>query len=77
MPCSLINIYQCFGEICFIQLNLTLKMEAAGDTEMLVNIYRSTRRNILQDSNLKSHSCHNLKSHEIWIMCSEEVTNPA
>jgi hypothetical protein len=65
MPCSLIDVYQRFGEICFIQLNLTLKMGAAGDTKMLVNIYLSTQCNTLEDSKLNSHGCHNLKSHEM------------
>jgi hypothetical protein len=66
MPCSLIDVYQRFGEICFLHLNLNLKMEAAGDAEILVNIYSNTRRNILEDTNLHSHGCHNLKSHEMW-----------
>jgi hypothetical protein len=55
MPCSLV--------VC--SLAITLMMEAASTSEMLVNFYQTTRNYNPEDSHL--HTCHheNLKSHKI------------
>jgi hypothetical protein len=50
-----------------------LKMEAVGSSEMLVHIYQTTERHMLEDSNLHIRRRENLKSHtpkEIVIVMS-------
>jgi hypothetical protein len=43
---------------------IALMMEAAGTSETSVNFYKTTRRNIPEDSHLHTRRCENLKSHQ-------------
>jgi hypothetical protein len=45
-----------------------IMVEAAGASETLVNIYRSTRRNIPEDSHLHTRYRENFKSYEIFTL---------
>jgi hypothetical protein len=42
---------------------ITLIMEAAKSSEMLVNFYQTTRRYKPEDSHLRTHRLENLKSY--------------
>jgi hypothetical protein len=55
MPCSLINIYQCFQRMI------------AGVSEVLINIYQTTQWHILKYRIPHSHRCENNKSHNFLI----------
>jgi hypothetical protein len=49
----LVYIYQRLGDICCLCLQIgTMKMEAGGSSEILVNIYQTARRHILEEVNL-------------------------
>jgi hypothetical protein len=53
----------------------TLKIKAAGFSEMLVTFYQTRWRHIPEDSNIHIHCSMNLTFHEIWTFhefkCSE------
>jgi hypothetical protein len=41
-------------------------MEAVSTSETSVNFYQTTRRNILQDSHIRTRRRENLKSHVVY-----------
>jgi hypothetical protein len=61
-PCSLVQIDRRFRDAS--SNIITLMMEAASTSETSVNFYRTTRRNIPEDSNLHTRCRENLKSHQ-------------
>jgi hypothetical protein len=58
--CSLVDTDQCFKGTCCIHLH-SLKKEAAGSSEMLVNIYHTTRATFHKPIIFRGHSSENLK----------------
>jgi hypothetical protein len=46
---------------------IALMMAAVSISEMLVNFYETTRRNIPEDSHLHSRRRENLKSHQLYL----------
>jgi hypothetical protein len=61
-PCSLIETD--ISEVLTASI-ITLMMEAVSTSEMSVNFYKTTWRNIPEDSLLHTHHCENLKSHQL------------
>jgi hypothetical protein len=59
----------------FLMLLITLMMEAESTSEMSVNFYRTTWRNIPEDSHLRIHRRENLKSRVPLFFCCE-IKNP-
>jgi hypothetical protein len=57
----LTNVLEKFA--AFIFNSFTLKMEAAGSSEMLITIYQTTEDHMPEDSNHHSHCSEILKSH--------------
>jgi hypothetical protein len=60
--CNLVDVYRHFGRTvnlllagCCLVRSSTLKMEAVVFSEMLVNFYNTTRRNVPEDSILLSY----------------------
>jgi hypothetical protein len=55
-PRSLVEVYRRFRDACCLHLTkpdlIYLMMEAASTSEMSVNFYQTTRRNIPEDSHL-------------------------
>jgi hypothetical protein len=52
-PCSVVDIQQRLGGMCYLQLQGILLVKKASSSEMLVNIYQTTH--IPEDSNHHSH----------------------
>jgi hypothetical protein len=57
----LTNISEKFA--AFIFNSFTLRLEAAGSSEMLITIYQTTEDHMPEDSNCHSHCSENPKSH--------------
>jgi hypothetical protein len=66
-PCSLVGVYQRFGDISarFLTrgLLIALMMEAARTSETLIHSYQTTRCYNPEDSHLHTHRRENLKSY--------------
>jgi hypothetical protein len=62
-PCSLVEV--CHSKVLSASIIriIALMMEAASISETLVNFYKTTRRNIPEDSQLHTRRRENLKSH--------------
>jgi hypothetical protein len=69
-PCNLIEVYRRFRGACCLhhQGDDHLKLEGATISETSVNFYETTQRYNPEDSQLYTHRCENLKSHEHDIM---------
>jgi hypothetical protein len=63
-PCSLIQVYTDVSEV----QGIVLMMEAAITSETSVNFYKTTRRNMPEDSHLHTLRHENVKSH-LHLLC--------
>jgi hypothetical protein len=61
-PCTWYNITD-VSEVLATSIIIAMVMESASTSETSVNFYRTTRRNIPQDSHLHTRRRENLKSH--------------
>jgi hypothetical protein len=62
-PCHLVEICHISEEPVFTMQFSTLKLDTASSFEMLVSIYQTTQHHILENNDLNSHCCDNLRSH--------------
>jgi hypothetical protein len=53
MPCSLVEVYQCFRDTYCLHYQCALMMETASTYEILVNFYQTTCCNNPEDSDLQ------------------------
>jgi hypothetical protein len=60
LPCSTYSFI--YHNLSMHSVFITLKMEAASSSEMLVSIYLIKRSYIPEDNHLHTHCCENLKS---------------
>jgi hypothetical protein len=62
VPCSLVEVFQNFrGACCPIMPSITLMMDAASISEIMVNFYETTYCNIPEESHHYTCYCENQK----------------
>jgi hypothetical protein len=61
------------SEVRAASIIITLMMEAAHTSERSVDIDFTTRQYIPEYSELHTHCCENLKSHNVKVVCSKLV----